>query len=176
MPLRLCRAPKCTMLVVYNNEHILDDKKLIFLTKPFSCVTFSAKNHHVNRKWRQTTNGHFSARLKMEYIKRKRNYNVNNLKQFRKKTIGRRIVDISYFGKQFDEGCVHCGTALSFNIVQETIMGLCSIFYLCCKECDKITKISTSDVCDGDGRTPYSIHAKMALGMYNIWLFSLYFK
>ena len=106
----------------------------------------------------------------------------NNLKQFKKDlNVGRRIIDVDFFGKQFDRGCLKCGFQLKWeNVVKETVLGLCSIFHFQCSKCLKLTKISTSDTLETEKyssrRKPYAANVKAALGeslslsLSNLWV------
>ena len=86
----------------------------------------------------------------------------------------RRIVDLRYFGEQFDSGCETCGAPFLFrNIKNETLRGFCSVLKVECYACFTETNISTSGVSrqpDGDCKYyPYTVNIKAALGEYSIY-------
>ena len=103
-------------------------------------------------------------------LDKKEKKNLTNLIQFQNRHVGRRIVDVDYFGKQFNRGCSYCGGVLRFNICNEVVRGLASVLSFRCSKCYKTTNISTSDTVDVDDNAPYSVNAKVALGKYVIIL------
>ena len=80
---------------------------------------------------------------------------------------GRRIIDISFFGQSFDNGCHNCSEKIQFkNLMKEKTYGLCSKFYFKCPSCNQITTIDTSPKQKTDKQRTggYSVNCKAALG------------
>ena len=81
---------------------------------------------------------------------------------------GRRIIDLEYFGSQFDKGCSACGKGLKFkNVMAEQIYGLSSRVTFGCP-CGQSTPLVTSKALRKKKiyrkRRAYAVNVKAALG------------
>ena len=91
------------------------------------------------------------------------NFNKNKEEQI----TGRRIIDISFFGQNFDNGCHNCCEKLQFkNLIKEITYGLCSKFHFNCLSCNEVTTINTSPKQNTTKQRTggYSVNCKAALG------------
>ena len=119
-----------------------------------------------------------SIRLKGRFTTSKKMSKLQNLKltRFTKGAEtayhikGRRIVDVDYFGRQFDKGCSACGSAFQFrNITGEQHYGLSSRFTFRCP-CSHSNALVTSKTLKKKTiyrkRGAYAVNVKAALGKY----------
>lgn len=133
---------------------------------------FEAENQlgAVNISQKETAGNIFGKKLRKQP---KYKINLKQFQQAQKPNIGRRIIDISYFGKIFDTGCANCGEKLRFeSIIKEMRFGLSSTFTFDCCKCSTTTNISTSNTSEQESvkavskkkKKTFAINVKTALG------------
>ena len=87
---------------------------------------------------------------------------------------GIRMLDNSYFGDQFDQGCIVCGTPLLMkNVVKEVRKMAVSVLHIQCKKCDFVQKLQTgkshSDPQKDNRSTIYDLNTKLAAGKHLLY-------
>ena len=84
---------------------------------------------------------------------------------------GCNIVDLGFVCQQLVEGCKACKSTLSLTQCQgESVIGLASILYLSCQNCNTVTMVKTStwyvngNTKDGRNACIYDVNTKCAVG------------
>ena len=118
------------------------------------------------------------VRVKGQFTSMKRMHRLSNLGNQTKNTTeapsikGRRVIDIEYFGRQFDQGCSACGKELHFrDIIGEQYYELCSRFifkYLCGELNPLVTSRTLKKKTIFKKRGAYAVSIKTALGTNSI--------
>ena len=88
--------------------------------------------------------------------------------------IGRRIIDLSFLGERFDNGCCKCGQKFELkHIIKETNLGLCSTFHFICTNCAAISVLNLSNKFSKEEGNHYAVNVKASFGKYALCVYTL---